>query len=176
MAAPHVAATAALVQSVVATPLTPAEMETLLKKTARPFPVPVAANAPIGVGILNAARAVEKALEPPCDPQVEVCIDVTQLFNRVNAVGLSGVTGSETMYSFEAEAGKPLTLLTFGGLGDVTMYVSFGTFPGPASFQHRSMRSGNSETIRLAAPQTGTYYINIVGTRSYSGVTISARQ
>ncbi len=176
MSAPHVAATAALIQSVVATPLTPAEMEALLKKTARPFPVAMSPTTPIGVGILNAAKAVAKALEPPCDPLVQQCVDAIQLFNRVNAAGLSGVTGSETIYSFDAAAGSTLTFLTFGGLGDLSMYVSFDVIPNATTFQHRSARSGNSETIRLTLPQTGTYYINIVGVRSYSGVTISARQ
>jgi serine protease len=176
MAAPHVAATAALVQSVVATPLTPAEMETLLKKSARPFPVSISPTTPIGVGLLNSANAVAKALEPPCDPQVQTCIDAIPVINKVNIVGIGGVTGSETLYSFAATAGAPLSILTFGGLGDVSVYVSFNQVPTTTSSQFRSVRAGNSETVRITAPQTGTYYIKLVGVRSFNNVTLSVRQ
>lgn len=176
MAAPHVAATAALIQSVVDTPLTPAAMEALLKKTARPFPVSISPSTPIGVGLLNSAYAVTKALEPPCDPEVQTCIDATPVINKVNVVGIGGVTGSETLYSFEATAGAPLSILTFGGLGDVSVYVSFEQVPSTTASQFRSVRAGNSETVRITAPQTGTYYINLVGVRSFNNVTLSVRQ
>lgn len=176
MAAPHVAATAALIQSVVATPLTPAAMEALLKKTARPFPVSISPTTPIGVGLLNSAYAVTKALEPPCDPLVETCIDAIPVVNKVNVTGVSGVTGSETVYSFEATAGAPLSVLTFGGLGDVSVYVSFEQVPTTTASQFRSVRAGNSETVRITAPQAGTYYIKLVGVRSFNGVTLSVRQ
>jgi serine protease len=59
MATPHVAGVIALVQSIVATPKTPAEMETLLKNTARAFPS--TPSQPIGSGILNAKAAVDAA-------------------------------------------------------------------------------------------------------------------
>jgi len=59
MATPHVAGVVALVQSIVATPKTPAEMETLLKNTARAFPS--TPSQPIGSGILNAKAAVDAA-------------------------------------------------------------------------------------------------------------------
>ncbi|WP_394537912.1 S8 family serine peptidase [Lysobacter enzymogenes] len=60
MAAPHVAGVAALVQSVAKTPLTQAQMRTLLKNTARAFPVSPGAK-PIGAGIVDANAAVNAA-------------------------------------------------------------------------------------------------------------------
>jgi len=65
MAAPHVAGVVALVQAKAATPKTPAEMETLIKNTARPFPVTPTQT--IGPGILNAKAAVDSvsAVTPP---------------------------------------------------------------------------------------------------------------
>ena len=176
MAAPHVAATAALVQSVVATPLTPAAMEALLKRTARPFPVSISPTTPIGVGLLNSANAVTKALEPPCDPLVQTCVDAIPVVNKVNVAGIAGVTGSETVYSFEAIAGAPLSILTFGGLGDVSVYVSFEQVPTTTASQFRSVRAGNSETVRITAPLAGTNYIKLVGVRSFNNVTLSVRQ
>ena len=59
MATPHVAGVVALVQSVAPTPLTPAQMETLLKNTARAFPS--TPSQPIGSGIVNAKAAVDAA-------------------------------------------------------------------------------------------------------------------
>ncbi|QSX79811.1 S8 family serine peptidase [Lysobacter solisilvae] len=59
MATPHVAGVMALVQSIVATPKTPAELETLLKTTARAFPS--TPSQPIGSGIVNAKAAVDAA-------------------------------------------------------------------------------------------------------------------
>ncbi|HEX7803647.1 MAG TPA: S8 family peptidase [Pseudoxanthomonas sp.] len=63
MAAPHVAGVVALIQSVVATPKTPAQVETLIKCTATPFPS--TPSQPIGTGIVNAQNAVNAAMAVP---------------------------------------------------------------------------------------------------------------
>lgn len=60
MASPHVAGVAALVQSIAPTPLTQEQMRTLLKNTARAFPVSPGSK-PIGAGIVDAAAAVTAA-------------------------------------------------------------------------------------------------------------------
>ncbi len=88
MASPHVAAVAALVQSALIAkgkdPLAPAAMRTLLKETARPFPVSIPTATPIGTGIVDAKAALAKALEEPC---TENCGPVaTPLTNKI-AVG-----------------------------------------------------------------------------------------
>ena len=181
MASPHVAAVAALVQSALIAdgkdPLTPAAMETLLKETARPFPVTIPASTPIGTGIVDAKAALDKALEEPCDPEVEVCGPVaTPLVNKVNVTGLSGAAGSEKLYSFEAAAGSVLSIMTLGGSGNVSLYVSFDEEPTTTVFDFKSTRPGNSETVRINTPQAGTYYIKVVGAGAYSGVTLVARQ
>ena len=180
-AAPHVAAVAALVQGALIAegkdPLTPAAMETLLKQTARPFPTAIPTATPIGTGIVDAKAALDKALEEPCNPDVEQCGPVAiPLVNKVNVTGLSGAAGSEQLYSFQAEAGKVLSFISLGGTGNVSMYVSFEAEPTVASSDLRSTRPGNSETVRVTAPQAGTYYIKLVGTGAYSGVTLVARQ
>ena len=57
MAAPHVAGTVALMQAVrPGAPLTPAQVESLLKSTLRAFPG--TNDKPIGAGIIDAAAAV----------------------------------------------------------------------------------------------------------------------
>ena len=181
MSAPHVTAVAALVQSALIAdgkdPLTPAAMETLLKQTARPVPVTIPAGTPIGSGIVDAKAALDKALEEPCDPATEVCGPVaTPLVNKVNVTNLSGAAGSEKLYSFTATAGSVLSIMTLGGSGNVSLYVSFDDEPTAASHDFKSTRPGNSETVRITAPQAGTYYIKLVGDAAYSGVTLVARQ
>ena len=181
MATPHVAGVAALVQSALVAndkpALTPAALEALLKETARPFPVAIPANTLMGTGIVDAKAALDKALEEPCDPEVETCGPVaTQLANKVNVTGLAGAAGSEKLYSFEATAGSVLTFMTLGGTGNVSLYVSFDEEPTTTASDFKSTRAGNSETVRITAPQAGTYYVKLVGAGAYSGVTLVARQ
>jgi serine protease len=59
MATPHVAGVIALLQSVSATPKTPAEVETIIKNNFRPFPVTPTQT--IGPGILDAKKVVDAA-------------------------------------------------------------------------------------------------------------------
>jgi serine protease len=59
MAAPHVAGVIALMQAVRTTPLTPAQVESILKSTLRPFPG--TNDKPIGNGIVDANAAVNTA-------------------------------------------------------------------------------------------------------------------
>ena len=59
MAAPHVAGIVALMQSRATTPLTPAQVESILKSTARAFPS--TPSQPIGSGIAQARAAVDAA-------------------------------------------------------------------------------------------------------------------
>ncbi|MEF3080896.1 S8 family peptidase [Luteimonas sp. SMYT11W] len=177
MASPHVAGIVALVQSALAgqdrDPLTPAQVEALLKDTARPFNVAPPASTPIGVGIVDATRALAKALEVPCDPATETCVIGTELINGVNVTGLSS-NGEGALYRFEAQAGRVLSFMTLGGSGDVTLHARLGEVPTSAAYEFRSARAGNIETIRITAPRTGTYYLQLSG--SYSGLTLVARQ
>ena len=59
MATPHVAGVVALIQAVSATPKTPAQVEALLKSSARAFPS--TPSQPIGAGIADARAAVDAA-------------------------------------------------------------------------------------------------------------------
>ena len=59
MATPHVAGTVALMQAVRTTPLTPAQVESILKSTLRAFPG--SNDKPIGAGIIDAHAAVSAA-------------------------------------------------------------------------------------------------------------------
>jgi serine protease len=158
--------------------LTPDEVLSILQSTAKaPH---VTSDRPIGAGIVDAAAAVTAAVnvEEPCDPQTEECEPpgptATPLTNKVPVAGLTGAAGSEALYSFEAQAGAVLSIMTYGGSGNVSMYVSLGEEPTTDAYDSKSARAGNSETVRFTAPTAGTYYIKLTG--AYSGLTLVARQ
>ena len=86
----------------------------------------------------------------------------------------SGTSSSETLYSFEVPAGTRLfNLMTYGGTGNASVYVSAGEAPTAAAFDYKSTRPGNTETVRVSNPQAAIYYILVTG--SYTGMTIQAR-
>ena len=183
MASPHVAAVAAMVQGALVAnerdPLNWSAMRELLMATARPFPITPSASTPMGAGILDARAALDKALEVPCDPEVEECgIPATPIQNRTPVRGLAGSAGSEVLYSFEAVAGRMLSIATSGGTGNVSLYVSFDAEPSAGDADYSSARPGNNEAVRINASnvQAGTYYIKLVGAGAYSNVTLEVRQ
>lgn len=181
MASPHVAGVVALVQSASIGlgdgPLTPAAMEALLKQTSRRFPVTPPTSTPIGSGIVDAKAALEAVLVEPCDPDTETCAPAAiALTNKAPLTGLSGEYNSSTLYSFEAKAGAVLSFMTYGGTGNVSVYVSFEAEPTATDYDAKSTRPGNSETVRFTAPKAGTYYIKLVGAGDYAKLTLVARQ
>lgn len=166
MASPHVAAVVALMQSVAETPLTPAQVLSTLKATARPFPVAPPANRPIGAGIVNASAAVNAVLggEPPT---------ATPLTNNVAVGGNTGAKNAEIKYALVVPTGATqLSFISFGGSGNADLYVKFGSEAGSANYDFRSARPGNNETVNIANPQAGTYYVTLVGKTKFSNVSI----
>ena len=153
----------------------PAELRDLLVASARPFPVTIPTATPMGSGILDAKAALDTALEEPCDPEVEECAPpATPVVNQVPVRGLSG-TGGDTLYAIDVPAGVsgPLSITTSGGTGNVSLHVSRDAVPSASDYDYRSIRPGNSETVRINAPAAGTYYILLSGT--YGNVTLQAR-
>lgn len=102
--------------------------------------------------------------------------DAIDLVNGVTLDGLSGAAGSGTLYRLvvTADATGPLVFRTWSGSGNVTLYVRHGDVPTTSAYDQRSMRPGNNETVNIASPQAGTYYVLVHGETAYSGVKISA--
>jgi Leucine-rich repeat (LRR) protein len=93
------------------------------------------------------------------------------------SVPLSGLadrrTGKFVLWTLDVGAGAPpLTLSTSGGTGDVDLYVRFGAPPTTAQFDVSSVTPGNTESVTVASPQQGTYYIGLYGHSPYKGVTL----
>jgi hypothetical protein len=52
------------------------------------------------------------------------------------------------------------------------MYVKFGSEPTDTVYDCRPYVSGNTETCTIAAPQAGTYYVNLKAYATFSGVSL----
>ena len=173
MATPHVAGVVALMQSVAPTPLTPAQVETIIKNTATPFPS--TPSQPIGPGILNAYAAVQAAAggggsnpDPTPNPG-------GGLQNGVAVTGLSGAANSAAYWTVSVPAGASnLVINTTGGSGDADLYVRAGSQPTTSAYDCRPYQSGNNETCTFASPAAGTYHVMLRGYSAYSGVTLKA--
>ena len=69
---------------------------------------------------------------------------------------------------------RALRLSTFGGTGDVSLYVKVGSPGGTGDFDAKSAHRGNNESFVSTRPVAGTYYVRVVGERAYSGVSVLA--
>lgn len=171
-ASPHVAGTVALMlgaQQAAGKPAaTPAQVRTMLTASARPFPVTV--DKPVGSGIVDAAAAVDLALNVA--PPAETAIN---LGNGQVLGGQSGAAGTSKLYALQVPAGaRNLNLRTFGGSGDVTMYVKAGKAPAAdgSDADFKSARPGNTEAVTIATPKATTYYIRVVGVATYKDLSV----
>ena len=172
MAAPHVAGVVALMQAAAPRPLSPAQVESILKSTARPLPGTCSGGC--GAGIINAKAAVDAAAGnggTPPDPGP----GTGQLANGVPVTGLAGAAGSTRYWTVTVPAGATnLSITTAGGTGDADLYVRFGSQPTTATYDCRPYQTGNAETCTFAAPQAGTYHVMLRGYSAFSGVSLTA--
>lgn len=171
MASPHVAGVVALMQSAAVgagrPALTPTQVRTLLKSTANPFVVAPPVNKTQGAGIVNAAAAVQAASQ-------DIPVDQGELLsNRVTVSGLTGATGETYLYRIVVPAGvTSLNLRTYGGTGDVSLYAAYDRAPTATSYDRKSVKLGNSETVVYTRPAAGTYYLRVVGATSFTNVSV----
>jgi hypothetical protein len=100
---------------------------------------------------------------------------VVDMANGQTLTGQAGVTGSERIYTLVVPANaRTLNIRTFGGSGDVSLYVKAGGEPTASSNDYRSVHAGNSETVVAARPAAGTYFIKVTGDKAYAGVSVQA--
>src|SRR5690606_27955137 len=172
MAAPHVAGVVALMQSVAASPLTPAQVESILKSTARPLPGSCSGGC--GAGIVDAHAAVTAAAGGGGGPDPDPDPGQGELQNGVPVSGISGASGSTRYWTIDVPAGATsLQIDTAGGTGDVDLYVRRGSQPTTSAYDCRPYRSGNNESCSFPTPQAGTWHVMLRGYSSYSGVTLT---
>ncbi len=170
MAAPHVAGVVALMQSVAPTPLSPAQVETILKNTARALPG--ACSGGCGAGIVNADAAVAAALGGGGTPNPGGSV----LQNNVPVSNLSGASGSSLNYTVTVPSGASQLRVTIsGGSGDADLYVRSGSAPTDTTYACRPYLSGNNETCTINNPVAGVWHVRIKAYSTFSGVTLRAQ-
>ncbi len=97
------------------------------------------------------------------------------LQNGVPVTGLSGSASQELPYKITVPAGASNLVFTMsGGSGDADLYTKFGAAPTTSSYDCRPWKSGNNESCTVAAPQAGTYYVNVRGYSTFSGISLKA--
>ena len=169
MAAPHVAGVVALMQSAASSPLTPAQVESILKSTARTLPGSCSGGC--GAGIINAQAAVAAVIgggDPDPGP------GEGELQNGVPVTALSGAAGSERRYTFSVPAGATNLLIGIsGGSGDADLYVRRNAPPTTSAYDCRPWRAGNNEACSASIAAGGTYHVLVRGYSAYSGVTLT---
>ena len=170
-ATPHVVGTIALMLGAVKeagldTP-SPAQIREMLTASARHFPIQP--DQPIGIGIVDAAAAVNHALGHGGE---EIPLPLQR---GVITSGLYGLYGDSKLFTLELPAGaKNLNLRSMGGTGDVTLLVKAGSAPeadgSDADFS--SDHRGNAEVVVVSKPQAATYYVRIVGVADFANVSL----
>lgn len=99
----------------------------------------------------------------------------TPLSNGVPVTGIALTKGSSKLYQITVPSGRStLTIKTTGGTGDADIYVKLGTAPSTTSYLKKSDGSTTVETISIASPAAGTYYVLVNAYSSFSGVTLTA--
>ncbi|MET0327615.1 MAG: pre-peptidase C-terminal domain-containing protein [Luteimonas sp.] len=116
----------------------------------------------------NNATAAVSVVEDPASA-------ATPLVNGVQVGNVAGAAGESRLFRIDVPAGaRNLRILTAGGTGDVSLYASRDVLPTVDAWQLRSQRPGNNETVTLATPQAGTWYIRVVGERAFARLTVRA--
>ena len=169
MAAPHVAGVVALMQSVAPSPLSPAQVESIIKSTARPLPG--ACSGGCGAGIIDADAAVTAAINGTTPNP-----GGTVLQNNVPVTGLGAASGASLSYTVNVPTGSTqLRVAISGGSGDADLYLRQGSAPTDTVYTCRPYLSGNNETCTVNSPTAGTWYVRVKAYSTFSGVTVNAQ-
>ena len=105
----------------------------------------------------------------------QISLAATVLENGTPLTGISGASGSTSLYTLDVEAGATaLNFNTTGGAGDADLYVKFGGEPSSSSYDCRPYVGGNEEACDISNIQEGTYHVMIQGYSTYSGLTLNA--
>ena len=142
------------------------------------------APAALAGGELGVAAAATAQTEDPDpannDADAAILVEdplagVPVLVNGVAMGGLSGAAGDALVYRIDVPAGaRNLRVLSYGGSGDVTLLMANGRIPTGGDFDARSQRPGNNETIAIAVPAAGTWFIRVEGVRAFANVSLRA--
>jgi subtilisin family serine protease len=99
----------------------------------------------------------------------------TPLTNGQTVADLSGALGSEQHFYIDVPSGTTsLVVETWGGTGDVDLYVRLGSAPTTSTFDCQSWAYGNAETCTHSSPDAGRWHVMLHGYEAFSGVNLRA--
>ena len=166
MATPHVAGLAALILGEASR--TPAQIESLLKSTARALPGSCSGGC--GAGIVDSLAALQSLGGGGGGGGGG---GSSELENGVPVSGLGAASGGTLRYTMVVPAGASnLSFNISGGSGDADLYVKFGSEPSTSSYDCRPYLNGNSESCSFPTPQAGTYHVMLQAYSTFSGVNL----
>lgn len=97
------------------------------------------------------------------------------LENGVAVGGMSGAAGEGFRFTFEVPANATnVTFETFGGTGDVDLYVKFGSAPGKYDYDAKSVLFGSAESISEDNTQPGQWHVWVVGYYAFADASVVA--
>ena len=101
------------------------------------------------------------------------------LTNGVALGPISGAKNSQLYYSFTVPAGATqasfATTVTPGlPYSDCDIYVRYGAVPTELVWDYRPYTDSSNETVTVAAPRAGTWYVMVRGYTAYNSVSLKA--
>lgn len=114
---------------------------------------------------------------PPSLPECSGNASVLQEGCQRSNVAAGRAGDAQYFYIYLPANAAPLTFATTGGTGNADLYVSGSHWPSTASYDQRSVNSGNQESITVTPPAAGGYYyVAVIARTPYSGVALSVQQ
>jgi hypothetical protein len=101
--------------------------------------------------------------------------DILTLEDEVPVTDLSGALGSEKFFKIEVPSGQDSLLFrTYGGTGNVDMYIKRGSKPTTSNWDYRPYQPGNEESLSIGQPEGGTWFVMLKARQAYAGVSLEA--
>lgn len=98
----------------------------------------------------------------------------TVLTSNVPVANLSGAAGSQVFYQIAVPAAQTKLEIRITGTGDCDLYVKRGSQPTTTSYDYRPYTNNSNETVTVANPVAGNWFIMLRGYKAYSGLTLVA--
>jgi len=101
-------------------------------------------------------------------------VTVAPLLRGVAVTGLSGDKGSQRYFRISVPEGQQSLTFVMAGQGDADLYVRHGSLPSLGEWDFRPFLNGSNESVEVASPAAGDWYVMIHGYEPYSGVSLTA--
>lgn len=143
----------------------------------------IAPEAALGTQVVLTAAATSQTADPDeanndataSIEVVEADVEAISLVNGVAVTGIAGAAGDAQLFRIDVPAGaRNLRLISYGGTGDVRLQAALDRAPSAGDLDAESARPGNNETIHIANPAPGTWYLRLVGERAHARVSVRA--